>query len=591
MGETKRSFSGSELHSFYRFSQSRAFTPIHCASADVEEGISLSLVFENPLALGSRLVDLRFAEARGSKELDVRAFVTLEAGMIFSVAFHHKGKFVNGKKWQYRGGEIHVEHEIDTDRWSYFEAVGLVKDLGYKGLIKLWWKGKKESMKKSLKKLVEDNDAFELAAFAVNNKSEVDIYVEHVEENAEIVQGTEVNLNSNPLGSDKGPNVEKEADVNVVPAVNEGVVNVVPVVNEVPEVAGVNDMAGGNEDNELNYSSDGSVKGIHFSDSEEERGLGLDDGFDNAEIGEAEAVLNQQIENMKKNNVVVDMVGDGAPVKKKKTPRMGRMGSVGIAIDVERLAVNSFVPPNLNTMHAMDEEYNSDELDSELDDDNIDGVARPKYPTYNKEDMCHKKGHNSRKCKEPPPPDSNNEETVPESQGVQSATPPVSSQGGQSATPVSSQGGQSAAPPVPRPRGRPRKNLGKQPQVYQETTNTKKRKADKGKFKFAPSSSKSVSDAPPNVNESANLDPIAAAAIPLFEQVLAQVVQASNVWKAENVPDVAGNLEQGNENVGAFGGNLETGSGNNEAGGENLEGASIVDGNVNPDDEVRGAKE
>ncbi|KAJ1413283.1 hypothetical protein SESBI_19830 [Sesbania bispinosa] len=95
------------------------------------------------------------------------------------------------------------------------------------------------------------------------------------------------------------------------------------------------EVAEGNEENEVNDSSDDSVKGIHFSDSEEERDLGLDDGFDLPDVGEADAILN--------------------------------------GVDVERLAA-TFIPPYLNSMHEMEVEYNTEELDNELDDDNIDGV-------------------------------------------------------------------------------------------------------------------------------------------------------------------------------------------------------------------------
>ncbi|KAJ1424214.1 hypothetical protein SESBI_11886 [Sesbania bispinosa] len=55
---------------------------------------------------------------------------------------------------------------------------------------------------------------------------------------------------------------------------------------------------GGEEENDDN--SDDSVSDVYFDDSEEERVLGMDDGFDKAEVGEAEAALNLKIENMLK---------------------------------------------------------------------------------------------------------------------------------------------------------------------------------------------------------------------------------------------------------------------------------------------------
>lgn len=100
--------------------------------------------------------------------------------MAFSVAFHHMGKFVHEPTLHYVGGEVYVVHGQDIDRWSYFEALGLLKDFGYVENVKMWWKPEGTSFAGNLKPLVVDSDALELGNHALKHKCEVEIYVEHM---------------------------------------------------------------------------------------------------------------------------------------------------------------------------------------------------------------------------------------------------------------------------------------------------------------------------------------------------------------------------------------------------------------------------
>ncbi|KAJ1391831.1 hypothetical protein SESBI_36340 [Sesbania bispinosa] len=93
----------------------------------------------------------------------------------------------------------------------------------------------------------------------------------------------------------------------------------------VNEVASVNKVPM-NENIEGDYSSDDYVKYIHFNDSEKERDLGG--------------------------------------------------------------ALLSFLPSNVVEMLVIVEEYNSEELENDLDGSDIDGSRIPKYLKYNKEDIC-----------------------------------------------------------------------------------------------------------------------------------------------------------------------------------------------------------
>lgn len=68
------------------------------------------------------------------------------------------------------------------DKWSYFEALGILKkEFGCSGNLKLWWKSAKGSFEHGLKEIYMDKHALELANYAINNKCEVKIYVEHEE--------------------------------------------------------------------------------------------------------------------------------------------------------------------------------------------------------------------------------------------------------------------------------------------------------------------------------------------------------------------------------------------------------------------------
>ncbi|KAJ1410135.1 hypothetical protein SESBI_22161 [Sesbania bispinosa] len=122
-------------------------------------------------------------------------------------------------------GVVH-EVDMDLDVWSYFEARDLVKELGVVGNFKLWCNLDGSYDVGGWKPLTEDKEASDLGTAAGENVGEAHIFVE-------IVDGTQIVIGGNN-GSDKPKG----------------------------------------------YSSDDSVRGVHFDDSEEERTVGLDDGFD-----------------------------------------------------------------------------------------------------------------------------------------------------------------------------------------------------------------------------------------------------------------------------------------------------------------------
>ncbi|KAJ1380010.1 hypothetical protein SESBI_46391 [Sesbania bispinosa] len=77
------------------------------------------------------------------------------------------------------GGEVHAFHNLDVDTWSYFEAIGLLKDIGYNSPMKLWWKFKGGKVQNKWKEMKVDDDANEVSSYAELKKCEVHFYVEN----------------------------------------------------------------------------------------------------------------------------------------------------------------------------------------------------------------------------------------------------------------------------------------------------------------------------------------------------------------------------------------------------------------------------
>ncbi|KAK7276932.1 hypothetical protein RIF29_18081 [Crotalaria pallida] len=269
----------------------------------------------------------------------------------FTVVYHHRGEIDHGPPFKYEGGEEHAVHGNDPDRWSFFEALGILRESGYGIGGRMWWGPTGDT----LKEIKDDKDAAEVCDFSMKNKVEVDIYIEHnivstayevkminsvedimdklsqvnnsddvgledivvgescegvdvVEERAmkdHVPENVEVEVNDNVQVNDvaepdhvqpnesvaEGDNVAEPDTMQHNESVAEG--------DNVPEPDTVQHMHPGVEHNfdnssegdydeesetEVSDSDNDSVKEVHFEDSEEERDLGLNDGFDCFEI-------------------------------------------------------------------------------------------------------------------------------------------------------------------------------------------------------------------------------------------------------------------------------------------------------------------
>ncbi|CAL5201651.1 unnamed protein product [Lathyrus oleraceus] len=231
--------------------------------------------------------------------------------MTFTVNFYYGRKFVRENVIYYLGGHAHIV-DIDPDKWNFFEAICIVKDLCQLEHSKYWlWWYNNESDKHS--RTLSDSDVNEVYKFTVEMKCVVDIYVKHKVVNIGVVNVEEecgVNDDDDDDDDDEvNVNVEDDCVVNV--NVDDGGVNVKDDVN-VEDESGVNlkddfdvnindddgggvnieDDGGGNDEgvinfeedeHENNYDNDDSgfeANGISFDDIEDERALELDDDFD-----------------------------------------------------------------------------------------------------------------------------------------------------------------------------------------------------------------------------------------------------------------------------------------------------------------------
>ncbi|KAJ1388612.1 hypothetical protein SESBI_38952 [Sesbania bispinosa] len=100
--------------------------------------------------------------------------------MSFTLVVHHRGAFVSDPYMRYKWGDVTAFYNMGIDNWSYFEALSIVKKLGYVGGVKLWWRIGKCEGKYEYKSITWDSHALEMANYAIDHNCEVNLVVEHV---------------------------------------------------------------------------------------------------------------------------------------------------------------------------------------------------------------------------------------------------------------------------------------------------------------------------------------------------------------------------------------------------------------------------
>ncbi|WVY95463.1 hypothetical protein V8G54_034551 [Vigna mungo] len=142
----------------------------------------------------------------------------------FNVVIHHGGTLVTDIPFRYVGGEV-TYWSVDPDKWSYFEVVDSIKELGYINVSELFY-----SIDHILYKLYDDRDVMNMIGIAKHLK-EVNLFVVHfVDEELEIIVEDEV-----AVGMEDEVVVQGEEDVEVAVQVEEEEEVVVQVKDMVEE--------------------------------------------------------------------------------------------------------------------------------------------------------------------------------------------------------------------------------------------------------------------------------------------------------------------------------------------------------------------
>ncbi|KAK7259984.1 hypothetical protein RIF29_25648 [Crotalaria pallida] len=261
-----------------------------------------------------------------------------------------------------------------------------------------------------------DDDAMELANYALKNGVEVDIYVEHSVDGAvyeaecpAICQSVE-----DIMEKLTGPGANKESAIDL-----DDVSEEVQVVEAHPEPSldignegGLDDITHGEQqvdvvdpdfdidveflddvnaepaedvtnddgDEESDYYS-GSVDGIEFKDSEEERDLGIDDGFE-ADVQEVEGHPPVQGQPPVQGHPAVDE--QPPPTESRKKKKKGTQTSLPTRFS-PRLRKCNRQPGDYvenDDQQFEEDEYNSEELYSDLDSD-FEEEQGPQFPIFN----------------------------------------------------------------------------------------------------------------------------------------------------------------------------------------------------------------
>jgi hypothetical protein len=255
-------------------------------------------------------------------------------GMAFTTAFFYKGFFVKDPELKYVGGEVR-QYKADSDKWSFFEIDGIIRDFDKDaGTIRIWWKHAETPLETGLLKIANDEDALIVSNYAVGQDAEVLIYVEYVTDATsnvvypvcvDEVNGVRIGVRSNDKGKATAITSDEEGDVSDI------------------------------DDSD---DSDYSESYVHFNDSEEERGLAVDDGFE--------------------PKVVENVVEGHAEV-------------VENVVEGTSQFVKNVVQGTSQDHEIANDDYETKELDSASDDDD-DGEGASdqiiRYAKFREEDMC-----------------------------------------------------------------------------------------------------------------------------------------------------------------------------------------------------------
>ena len=97
------------------------------------------------------------------------------------IELHHGGKFLRKTILYYSRGKVNYYYNVDKDLVSYFELKGIVTDLGYKNMSKIYYRSPCKIFESGLRLIVSDN---EIPLMLEDSKltGSIEVYVEHIED-------------------------------------------------------------------------------------------------------------------------------------------------------------------------------------------------------------------------------------------------------------------------------------------------------------------------------------------------------------------------------------------------------------------------
>ncbi|QCD93338.1 hypothetical protein DEO72_LG5g1411 [Vigna unguiculata] len=146
----------------------------------------------------------------------------------FEVVFHHGGRFERNGSLQYVGDLSILA--CDSDTWSYFEILGILKEMGYANVKEMWYSvGGGSVLEGRLELLSDDRGACHMVNIATLN-GQVHLYVVHRVDEPQVVNMLEYH----PIEVGADVNVQNGSEVHVDVEVNDGPVEEVVGVSEGP---------------------------------------------------------------------------------------------------------------------------------------------------------------------------------------------------------------------------------------------------------------------------------------------------------------------------------------------------------------------
>jgi len=146
----------------------------------------------------------------------------------FKVVFHHGGRFERNGSLQYVGDLSILA--CDPDTWSYFEILGILKEMGYANVKEMWYSvGGGFVLEGRLELLSDDRGACHMVNIVTLN-GQVHLYVVHRVDEPQVVNMLEYH----PIEVGADVNVQNGSEVHVDVEVNDGPVEEVVGVSEGP---------------------------------------------------------------------------------------------------------------------------------------------------------------------------------------------------------------------------------------------------------------------------------------------------------------------------------------------------------------------